>query len=240
MDDNKAIIVEDLTIAYDLKPVLWDVDVSFEKGKLTAIVGPNGAGKSTLIKAIMGLIKPISGKVEFEMSVRDAKKQIAYVPQSGSVDWDFPATVGDIVLMGRYGHIGWIKRPKQVDKDIAHAMLEKVGMERFSDRQIAQLSGGQQQRVFLARALTQEAEIYILDEPLKGVDIKTEAILIGLLKELARNGKTVIVVHHDLASVEAYFDNLVLVNVRVIGSGSVQETFTSDLLEETYGTKVVI
>ena len=237
---NYAISVEDLTIAYDVKPVLWDVDVSFETGKLTAIVGPNGAGKSTLIKAIMGLIKPISGKIEFDKSMKDAKKQIAYVPQSGSVDWDFPATVEDIVLMGRYGHIGWIRRPKAADKEIARDMLEKVGMSRFADRQISQLSGGQQQRVFLARALTQQAEIYILDEPLKGVDVQTEAILVSLLKDLAKEGKTVIVVHHDLTSVEDYFDNLVLVNVRVIASGSVDEVFTHEYLEETYGSKVVV
>lgn len=237
---NYAISVEDLTIAYDVKPVLWDVDVSFETGKLTAIVGPNGAGKSTLIKAIMGLIKPISGKIEFDKSMKNAKKQIAYVPQSGSVDWDFPATVEDIVLMGRYGHIGWIRRPKAADKEIARDMLEKVGMSRYADRQIAQLSGGQQQRVFLARALTQQAEIYILDEPLKGVDVQTEAILVGLLKDLANDGKTVIVVHHDLTSVKDYFDNLVLVNVRVIASGSVDEVFTHEYLEETYGSKVVV
>lgn len=237
---NYAISVEDLTIAYDVKPVLWDVDVSFETGKLTAIVGPNGAGKSTLIKAIMGLIKPISGKIEFDKSMKDAKKQIAYVPQSGSVDWDFPATVEDIVLMGRYGHIGWIRRPKAADKEIARDMLEKVGMSRYADRQIAQLSGGQQQRVFLARALTQQAEIYILDEPLKGVDVQTEAILVSLLKDLAKEGKTVIVVHHDLTSVEDYFDNIVLVNVRVIASGSVDEVFTHEYLEETYGSKVVV
>ena len=237
---NYAISVEDLTIAYDVKPVLWDVDVSFETGKLTAIVGPNGAGKSTLIKAIMGLIKPISGKIEFDKSMKDAKKQIAYVPQSGSVDWDFPSTVEDIVLMGRYGNIGWIRRPKAADKEIARDMLEKVGMSRYADRQIAQLSGGQQQRVFLARALTQQAEIYILDEPLKGVDVQTEAILVSLLKDLAKEGKTVIVVHHDLTSVEDYFDNLVLVNVRVIASGSVDEVFTHEYLEETYGSKVVV
>lgn len=237
---NYAISVEDLTIAYDVKPVLWDVDVSFETGKLTAIVGPNGAGKSTLIKAIMGLIKPISGKIEFDKSMKNAKKQIAYVPQSGSVDWDFPATVEDIVLMGRYGHIGWIRRPKAADKEIARDMLEKVGMSRYADRQIAQLSGGQQQRVFLARALTQQAEIYILDEPLKGVDVQTEAILVSLLKDLAKEGKTVIVVHHDLTSVKDYFDNLVLVNVRVIASGSVDEVFTHEYLEETYGSKVVV
>lgn len=234
---NTAITIEDLTVTYDVKPVLWDIDVKFETGKLTAIVGPNGAGKSTLIKAIMGLIKPISGKIEF---TQDSTKRpnIAYVPQTGSVDWDFPATVEDIVLMGRYGHIGWFKRPSKEDRRIAEEMLERVDMGAYRKRQIAQLSGGQQQRVFLARALTQQADIYILDEPLKGVDVKTEAILMNLLKELAMDGKTVIVVHHDLTSVEGYFDNIALVNVKLVDYGPVSEVFTKENLKLTYHTDV--
>ncbi|AGN25043.1 ABC transporter ATP-binding protein [Erysipelothrix rhusiopathiae] len=234
-----AIEVEDLTVTYDVKPVLWDCDVKFEKGKLTAIVGPNGAGKSTMIKAIMGLLKPISGKITINgQHQKDEYKNIAYVPQSGSVDWDFPATVEDIVLMGRYGHIGWIKRPRKEDREIANEMLERVGMSAYRDRQISQLSGGQQQRVFLARALTQQAEIYILDEPLKGVDVKTEEILMTLLKELAASGKTVIVVHHDLTSIEGYFDNIALVNVKLVAWGPVQNTFTQENLKLTYHTDV--
>ena len=216
----ETIKIEDLTVAYDIKPVVWDIDHSFKSGVLTAIVGPNGAGKSTLIKAIMGLVKPVSGKIEFPVS-----KNIAYVPQTGSVDWDFPATVEDIVLMGRYGQIGWIKRPSLKDRQIAEAMIEKVGMSDFKDRQIAQLSGGQQQRVFLARALTQEADIYILDEPLKGVDVKTEKILMDLLKELA-------------AQIQEYFEEIVLINVRLIASGTVAEAFNKDTLLKAYRTDV--
>lgn len=237
--DKYAIELEDLTVAYDVKPVLWDVDVKFEKGKLTAIVGPNGAGKSTMIKAIMGLISPISGKISINGSTdKHAYQNIAYVPQSGSVDWDFPATVGDIVLMGRYGHIGWFKRPKQADRDVANEMLNRVGMGAYRDRQISQLSGGQQQRVFLARALTQQADIYILDEPLKGVDVKTEEILMSLLKELASQGKTVIVVHHDLTSIRGYFDNIALVNIKLVAWGSVDTVFNDENLKLTYHTDV--
>lgn len=232
---REAIIkVEDITVTYDVKPVIWDVDTEFAKGKITAIVGPNGAGKSTLVKAIMGIIKSISGNVHV-LSPRGVK-DIAYVPQSGSVDWDFPATVEDIVLMGRYGHIGWFKRPGKVDKQIASAMIEKVGMSDFKSRQIRQLSGGQQQRVFLARALAQDAQIYILDEPLKGVDAKTEKILMQLLRDLADNGKTVIAVHHDLSTVAKYFDEVALVNVRLIDHGPVTTTFTPENIKNTFGS----
>ena len=231
----KSIIVEDLTVAYDVKPVVWDIDVSILPGVLTAVVGPNGAGKSTLIKGIMGLVKPISGKVQFPLG-----KNIAYVPQTGSVDWDFPATVEDIVLMGRYGHVGWIKRVSKKDKQIADSMIEKVGMTDFKDRQISQLSGGQQQRVFLARALTQEADIYILDEPLKGVDAKTETILMNLLRELANQNKTVLVVHHDLNSLKTYFDHLVLMNIQLIAAGPMNETLTKENLIKAYQSDVSV
>lgn len=229
----KSIIVEDLTVAYDIKPVVWDIDLEIKPGVLTAIVGPNGAGKSTLIKGIMGLVKPISGKVQFPQG-----KNIAYVPQTGSVDWDFPATVEDIVLMGRYGHVGWVKRVSKEDRKIARDMIEKVGMSAFSDRQIAQLSGGQQQRVFLARALTQQADIYILDEPLKGVDVKTEAILMDLLRELASQNKTVLVVHHDLSSLKTYFDELVLMNIKLIASGPMDTNLTKENLYRAYQSDV--
>ena len=232
---REAIIkVEDITVTYDVKPVIWDIDTEFIKGKITAIVGPNGAGKSTLVKAIMGIIRSISGNVH--VLSPQGVKDIAYVPQSGSVDWDFPATVEDIVLMGRYGHIGWFKRPGKIDKEIASAMIEKVGMSDFKSRQIRQLSGGQQQRVFLARALAQDAEIYILDEPLKGVDAKTEKILMELLRDLADSGKTVIAVHHDLSTVAKYFDEVALVNVRLIGHGPVTTTFTPENIKNTFGS----
>lgn len=228
---------EDLTVAYGEKPVLWDVDFNVPKGKLTAIVGPNGAGKSTLIKAMMGLLKPIAGEVRFfpnETEKKSLKNRIAYVPQSGSVDWDFPATALDIVVMGRYGHIGWIRRPKKSDYALGLEMLEKVGMRDFANRQISQLSGGQQQRVFLARALIQQAELYFMDEPFKGVDAQTEKAIVALLKELKAAGKTVVVVHHDIQTVKEYFDWVTLINMRIIASGEVNETFTEENLRLAY------
>ncbi len=200
-----------------------------------AIVGPNGAGKSTLIKAMLDLIKPISGNVLFNgASYKSQRKHIGYVPQSESVDWDFPADALDVVMMGRYGELGWLKRPKAKDKELAMEALEKLGMGEYADRQISQLSGGQQQRVFLARALVQEADIYFMDEPLKGVDAKTEGAIIELLKELRDQGKTLIVVHHDLQTVEEYFDWVVLLNTQIIASGPVEEAFTDENIRKTY------
>lgn len=234
---NKEYIieVEDMTVAYHTKPVLWDVDLDIPKGILMAIVGPNGAGKSTLIKAMLDLIKPISGNVLFNgASYKSQRKHIGYVPQSESVDWDFPANALDVVLMGRYGELGWFKKPKAKDRQLAMEALEKLGMGEFADRQISQLSGGQQQRVFLARALVQEADIYFMDEPLKGVDAKTEKAIIGLLKELRDKGKTLIVVHHDLQTVEEYFDWVVLLNTQIIASGPVEEAFTDENIKKTY------
>lgn len=212
---------------------------NFQKRKLTAIVGPNGAGKSTLLKTILDFIKPVTGQIEYfvgkqSSEYKEIKNHIAYVPQNSTVDWDFPATVLDVVLMGRYGHLGWFKRPRKKDKDIAKEMLAKVGMTTFFNRQISQLSGGQRQRVFLARALAQEADIYILDEPLAGVDMKTERIIMDLLKELTKENKTVIVVHHDLQTVEAYFDEVVFINQEVLNNGPVSSTFTKGNIDETY------
>lgn len=227
--------VEDMTVAYDRKPVLWDVDLNIPKAILLAIVGPNGAGKSTLIKAMLDLIKPISGEVFFNgKSYREYRKHIGYVPQSESVDWDFPANVLDVVLMGRYGELGWIKRPTNMDKDLALEALEKVGMKEYSNRQISQLSGGQQQRIFLARALVQDADIYFMDEPFKGVDAKTEKAIVEILKELNNQGKTIIVVHHDLQTVEEYFDWVVLLNRQIVDYGPVGEIFTDENLNRTY------
>ncbi|API88000.1 peptide transporter [Marinilactibacillus sp. 15R] len=239
MEEQKAIDIHQLTVAYDAKPVLWNTSVAFKKGKLTAIVGPNGAGKSTLIKTILDFIKPVTGQIEYfvgkqSSEYKEIKNHIAYVPQNSTVDWDFPATVLDVVLMGRYGHLGWFKRPRKKDKDIAKEMLVKVGMPSFSNRQISQLSGGQRQRVFLARALAQEAEIYMLDEPLAGVDMKTEHIIMDLLKELTKKNKTVIVVHHDLQTVEEYFDEVIFINQEVLNSGPVSSVFTKANIEETY------
>ncbi|MDF1618313.1 metal ABC transporter ATP-binding protein [Petrocella sp. FN5] len=224
-----------MTVAYHIKPVLWDVDLKVPKGVLMAIVGPNGAGKSTLLKAMLNLIKPISGRVLFNgESYEDQRKHIGYVPQRGSVDWDFPTTVLDVVLMGRYGHIGWIKRSSSKDKELAMIALKKVAMEDFYNRQISQLSGGQQQRVFLARALVQDADIYFMDEPFQGVDAKTEKAVIEILKDLRKHGKTVVVVHHDLQTVKDYFDWVTLINTQLIASGPVDEVFTEDNLRKAY------
>ncbi len=227
--------VEDLTVSYDLKPVLWDIDLNIPQGVLMAIIGPNGAGKSTLIKTMLGLLNPVSGTVEFEgKSYKEVQKHIAYVPQRGSVDWDFPTSVYDVVLMGRYGHAGWFKPISKKDKDIANEALKKVNMQAFKHRQISELSGGQQQRVFLARALAQEADIYFMDEPFQGVDAKTEKAIIELLKKLKEENKTVIVVHHDLETVEAYFDWVTLLNMQIVDAGPVKKVFTKENLAKTY------
>lgn len=234
---NYAVEVQDLTVAYDAKPVLWDIDLKIPKGKLMAVVGPNGAGKTTLIKSMLGLLKPVTGAVRFtdgSGDVQSLKKRIGYVPQSGSVDWDFPATVQDVVLMGCYGKLGWVRRPRKLDVELTKQTLRKVGMQNYAARQISQLSGGQQQRVFLARALAQEAEVYFMDEPFKGVDAQTERAIVSLLKELKEQGKTVVVVHHDLQTVPDYFDWVTLINLRVVASGPVEEVFHEDNLRKTY------
>ena len=237
--EDTIIEVHDLTVAYDAKPVLWDIDLEIPRGRLMAIVGPNGAGKTTLIKSMLGLIKPVTGAVHFVM-LPDKKRHIAYVPQSGSVDWDFPATVLDVVMMGRYGHLGWFRRPGRAEKEMALETLRKVGMEEFASRQISQLSGGQQQRVFLARALIQQAEIYFMDEPFKGVDAQTERSIVALLKELKKQGKTVIVVHHDLRTVKDYFDWVTLINLQVVACGPVEEVFTDENLRRAYGSGTAV
>lgn len=241
MEFNKsdiAVQIEDLTVAYDAKPVLWDIDLNIPQGKLMAVIGPNGAGKTTLLKAMLGLLIPVSGSVRFfeetENSLRKLKNKVAYVPQSGSVDWDFPATVLDIVLMGCYGRLGFFKRPGKKDKENALQCLQKVGMEEYAARQISQLSGGQQQRIFLARALMQTADIYFMDEPFKGVDVQTEKAIVVLLKELKASGKTVVVVHHDLQTVPEYFDWVTLINIKVIASGPVEEVFHEQNLKKAY------
>lgn len=227
--------IRDLTVSYDEKPVLWDIDLQLEKGLLWAIVGPNGAGKSTLIKTMLDFIKPVTGTISFGgQSYQKVQKQIAYVPQRTSVDWNFPTTVYDVVLMGRYGHAGILKPLSSKDKKVAYEACEKLGITHLKDRQIAQLSGGQQQRVFLARALCQEAEIYIMDEPFSGVDIKTENAIHELFKELKQNNKTVIVVHHDLESVAKTFDSVVLLNRQMIAHGPIDHEFTSENIEKTY------
>ncbi|MDE0483467.1 MAG: metal ABC transporter ATP-binding protein [Candidatus Poribacteria bacterium] len=237
--DAKAIEVTDLTVAYRETPVLWDIDLDVPPGVLLAIVGPNGAGKTTLIKAILGLVRPAAGNVLIYNKPYDAQRRIVgYVPQRGSVDWDFPTNVLDVVMMGRYGALGWIKRPGKQDRELAMQALEKVGMEKYTNRQISQLSGGQQQRVFLARALVQDATVYLMDEPFQGVDATTERAIVTLLQELRENGKTVVVVHHDLQTVTDYFDWVTFLNIRRIASGPVDDTFTPENLRETYGGRI--
>ncbi len=230
-----AVEINDLTVAYQESPVLWDIDLNIPKGVLSAIIGPNGAGKSTLIKAILGLLRPVAGEVfVFGEPYKKQRQVVGYVPQRTSVDWDFPASVLDVVMMGLYGRLGWIKRPGKAEKDMALEALHKMGMAEFAGRQISQLSGGQQQRTFLARALVQDALVYFMDEPLQGVDIHTEKAVIRLLHELRDQGKTLMVVHHDLQTVSEYFDWVVMLNKRLTVSGKVEDVFTEENLRQTY------
>jgi manganese/zinc/iron transport system ATP- binding protein len=234
-----AIEVADLTVAYRDKPVLWDIDLEVPAGVLMAIVGPNGAGKTTLIKAILGLLRPAAGRVLiYGRPYAEQRRLVGYVPQRGSVDWDFPTSVLDVVMMGRYGTLGWMRRPGRQERAAATEALEKVGMGAFAGRQISQLSGGQQQRVFLARALVQDAQVYFMDEPFQGVDATTERAIVTLLQDLRAAGKTVVVVHHDLQTVPEYFDWVTLLNVRRIACGPVQEVFTETNLRLAYGGRV--
>jgi manganese/zinc/iron transport system ATP- binding protein len=231
-----ALKVSHLTVNYDKTPVLWDISLSIPQGVVVGIVGPNGAGKSTFIKTALDLIKPISGKVEFfGLPLKQVRQQVAYVPQRESVDWDFPITVRDLVLMGRYGRLGLFNWPRPADRAAVDRYLDIVGMSAYADRQISQLSGGQQQRVFLARSLIQEADIYFMDEPFTGVDLATETVIVQLLHELKAKGKTVFVVHHDLSTVERYFDWGILLNMRLIACGEIKEVFNSQTLNSTYG-----
>jgi len=233
--------VHAMTVAYQRKPVLWDVDYDAPPNKLVAIVGPNGAGKSTLIKACLGLVARASGRVEFwGQPYRRARSRVGYVPQRESVDWDFPVSALDVVCMGRYRKIGWCRRVTRAHKDAALACLDHVGMRAYASRQISQLSGGQQQRVFLARALAQEADLYFMDEPFAGVDASTERAIVEVLRELKGSGKTVIAVHHDLQTVPEYFDEVILLNMRIVASGPVDEVFTQENLHATYGGRLTL
>jgi len=231
-----AIEAEALNINYGKTPILWDVTFQIPKGLLVGIIGPNGAGKSTLFKAILGLVKPLSGKIAlFDGPAPESRKRIAYVPQRESVDWDFPITALEVVLMGRYGRLGLFGRPRKADREAAGAALELVGMSAFADRQISQLSGGQQQRLFIARALVQEADLFLLDEPFAGVDLTTEKAIMELLRHQKQLGKTILIVHHDFLTVEEYFDWALLLNTRLIGYGTVQEVFNRENLKKTFG-----
>lgn len=234
-----ALSVNNLTVSYDKNTVLNKVSFSVPEGSLTGIIGPNGAGKSTLIKSILHLIPNISGDVKvFGKPYEKQKRLIGYVPQRSEVDWDFPTNALDIVLMGRYRHIGLFKRPGKKEINIAKESLQKVGMLDYADRQISQLSGGQQQRVFLARALAQDAQIYFMDEPFAGVDAATEKAIMKLMHEWQEEGKTVLVVHHDLQTVEDYFDHVLLLNKEPVCYGPTNEVFTMPNLEKTYGGSI--
>jgi manganese/zinc/iron transport system ATP- binding protein len=236
-----AVSVHDLTVAYHRKPVLWDVDLDIPAGKLVAIVGPNGAGKSTLIKAVLDLVPKASGLISiYGKPFRKQRHRVAYVPQRESVDWDFPIDAIGVVMMGRYRKVGWCKPIRKLDKIKAMEALERVGMEEYAQRQISQLSGGQQQRVFLARALAQDAEIYFMDEPFASVDAATERAIVQVLRDLRSLGKTVIVVHHDLQTVTEYFDHVILLNMRVVAHGKVQDVFTNENLRKTYGGRLTL
>lgn len=242
MNENAfPIEVHDLTVSYQKKPVLYGVDLEVEEGSLVGIIGPNGAGKSTLIKTIMNMIKPNGGYVKiFGETPKTGIKRIGYIPQKESVDWDFPVTVLDVVLMGRYGHLGWFGRIRKEDRTKANECLEQVNMLAYADRPIGNLSGGQQQRVFLARALAQESAVYLMDEPFAGVDAVTEKTMISILQEMKNAGKTLMVVHHDLASAREYFDQLLLLNMRKVAYGPVPEVYTHELLQKTYGGKLAV
>ena len=236
-----ALETHDLTVAYHKRAVIYRVDLAVPPGRIVGIMGPNGAGKSTLIKAVMGIVPPVSGWVKiFGEPASRALRRVGYVPQRESVDWDFPVNVMDVVLMGRYGRLGLGRRPGARDREIARECLEKLGMLPFADRQIANLSGGQQQRVFLARALAQESDLYLMDEPFAGVDATTEAAIVTLLHELKARGKTILVVHHDLTSARQYFDMLLLINMHVVAFGETADIFTDALLQKTYGGRLTI
>ena len=223
-----AIEIKNLTVAYGENIALEDLNLNIEVGSLMALVGPNGAGKSTLIKTILKFLKQITGTIKINA------KTLAYVPQRNSVDWDFPTTLFDVVEMGCYGRVGLFKRVSKEEKQKVLKAIEQVGMLEFKDRQISELSGGQQQRAFIARALVQEADIYLMDEPFQGVDSTTEKSIVEILKQLKAEGKTIIVVHHDLQTVPTYFESVALINKAVIVSGKVSEVFTQENIDVTY------
>lgn len=238
---ESPVSVHDLTVAYHRKPVLWDVDLDIPEGKLIAIIGPNGAGKSTLIKAVMDIVPKASGRVMiYGKPFKRQRKIVAYVPQRESVDWDFPIDALGVVMMGRYGTIGWCKPLRKRDREKALDALDRVGMADYAKRQISQLSGGQQQRVFLARALAQESQIYFMDEPFASVDAATERAIVQVLADLRSAGKTIIVVHHDLQTVRDYFDHVILLNMRVVAHGPVDDVFTEENLKKTYGGRLTL
>jgi len=238
---SAPVSIHDMTVAYHRKPVLWDVDLDVPESRLVGIIGPNGAGKSTLIKAALDLVPRVSGEVLiYGQPFRRQRRLVAYVPQRESVDWDFPISAVEVVMMGRYGMMGWFRPVTRAHRRAALEALDRVGMADFADRQISNLSGGQQQRVFLARALAQEAQIYFMDEPFASVDAATERAIIAVLTDLKNAGKTVLVVHHDLQTVSQYFDHLIMLNMRVVAHGPTSEVFTQENLSRTYGGRLTL
>ncbi len=233
---DPSVETHNLTVVYNKKPAIWNIDFTLPYGEIIGIMGPNGSGKSTLLKSIMGIIDPNIGYVKiFDQELEKVRDRVSYVPQRQSVDWDFPASVYDVVAMGRYAEKGMFRKLNRADKEVITESLEKVNMKAFAKRQISQLSGGQQQRVFIARALAQQADIYLMDEPLVGVDAATEQSIISLLKDMKNEGKTILVVHHDLHTASEYFDWLILLNTRLVASGSIASVFKEELLKEAYG-----
>lgn len=234
--DAPALSIEQLTLHYDKTPVLWDITLSVPQGHLVGIIGPNGAGKSTLIQAALGLLKPLTGKIRFfNAPLANVRTRIAYIPQRESIDWDFPITVKELVLMGRYGKLGFWQWPRQADRDAALECLDQVGMKPYADRPIRKLSGGQRQRIFIARALMQDADIYFLDEPFAAIDQASEGVIMQLLRKMRAQGKTVFVVNHDLSTLQRYFDWLILLNMRLIACGPTDEVLRPDLLRAAFG-----
>ena len=241
MSEKISVDVHNITVSYSGAPVLWDVDFELPNGILAGIIGPNGSGKTTLLKTIMGIIKPVSGNVKiFDSNINKVRGKIAYVPQRETVDWEFPISVMEVVLMGRYSGKNIFQRTTKVDKEIAREALESVGMLEFKNRQISELSGGQQQRVFIARALTQKADLYFMDEPFAGVDMATEKTILQILLRLKDEGKTVLIVHHDLRTVREYFDYTILLNTRLVAAGNTPEVLTEKNLNDAYGARLTL
>jgi len=230
--------VKNLTVHFEKQPALWDINFSIDKGSITAVVGPNGAGKSTLIKACMGLIPLVNGQISFfEKKLSKVRSRVSYIPQRESVDWDFPITVLEVVMMGCYGRLGLFRRPTHLDKKEAHALLERLHMDPFASKSIQELSGGQQQRVFIARALMQKADLYLMDEPFAGIDKTTEELIVAILKDLKASGKSVVIVHHDLATLESYFDHILLINKRLVAFGKTAEVLKGENIRMAFGSQ---
>ncbi len=235
---SNILTFQDISVNYERSSVLWGITFGIQKGGLVGIIGPNGAGKSSLLKAALGLVKPISGKVEFfGRPLSTVRQRVAYIPQRGDIDWDFPITVFDVALMGRYGKSRFIKWASKQDRFETTKVLEKLNLMHLATRQISQLSGGQQQRLFIARALLQQAELYLLDEPFSGVDLVTEEMIVEILRDLVKTGKTIVMVHHGLNTVEKYFDTVALLNTSLIAYGDVDVVYTKENLERTYGNR---